>query len=71
VVVTGRLRIGLPETGEEIILAPGDRMDVPAETPHWEDVVGSEPTTYFAATRTVRHENGLTHNGAKPSGNGK
>ena len=28
-VVSGRLRVGLPETGEEIILEAGDRIDVP------------------------------------------
>ena len=70
-VVSGRLRVGLPETGEEIILEAGDRIDVPAETPHWEDVVGSELTTYFAASRAPRHENSVSHNGAKHAGNGK
>ncbi len=48
VVVRGYLRIGLAETGEEFTLGPGDRMDLPAGTPHWEDVVGDDHVLYLA-----------------------
>ncbi len=51
VVVRGQLRIGLPETGEEFVLSPGDRLDLPACTPHWADVIGTEPVVYLAAMR--------------------
>lgn len=56
VVVRGRLRIGLPETGEELVLAPGDRLDLPANLPHWADVDGDEPVLYLAA-----YKNNHTH----------
>lgn len=49
VVVRGRLRVGLPETGEEFVLGPGDRLDLPADTPHWADVYGDEPVVYLSA----------------------
>ncbi len=50
VVVRGHLRIGLPETGEEFVLAPGDRLDLPANTPHWADVNGNGPVVYLSAS---------------------
>lgn len=39
VVVRGYLRVGLPESGEEFVLALVDRLDLPANTPHWADVI--------------------------------
>lgn len=51
VVVHGHLRVGLPETGEEFVLAPGDRLDLPANTPHWADVNGHGPVVYLSASR--------------------
>ncbi len=51
VVVRGSLRVGLPETGEEFILAPGDRLDLPANTPHWADVQGHGPVVYLSASK--------------------
>ena len=39
-VVEGEITFELPETGEEISLQVGDRMDLPAHTPHGA-VVGS------------------------------
>lgn len=48
-VVFGQLRIGLPETGEEFILAPGDRLDLPPNIPHWEDVIGNRPAIHLSA----------------------
>lgn len=50
VVLHGRMRIGLPESGEEIIIGPGDRLDLPPETPHWEEVEGGGSATYLAGT---------------------
>lgn len=51
VVVHGALRIGLPETGEEFILGPGDRLDLPPNTPHWTDVSGQGPVVYLSASQ--------------------
>lgn len=53
IIVHGCLRIGLPETGEEIILGPGDRLDLPAETPHWADVIGYRPVVYLVGVKSV------------------
>ncbi len=70
VLLSGHLRIGLPETGEEILLNPGDRFDLPADTPHWEDVNGSA-ATYLAATH-IEHSHGeFNHSSIKSSGHGK
>jgi quercetin dioxygenase-like cupin family protein len=55
VVVRGELRIGLPETGEEYILAAGDRFDVPPDAPHWVDVNSQAPAVYLIGTK---HTNG-------------
>jgi quercetin dioxygenase-like cupin family protein len=51
VILRGALRVGLPETGEEFILGPGDRIDLPADTPHWADVDGSDPVVYLSASK--------------------
>ncbi len=51
VVVRGALRIGLPETGEEFTLGPGDRLDLPANTPHWADVSAQGPVVYLSAAQ--------------------
>ena len=51
VVVLGSLRIGLPEAGEEFTLAPGDRLDIPANTPHWADVSEHGPVIYLSASK--------------------
>jgi quercetin dioxygenase-like cupin family protein len=56
VVVIGHLRIGLPDTGEEFILNPGDRLDLPANTPHWADVFGHGPVVYLSASRKNGHK---------------
>ena len=65
VILCGHLRIGLPETVEEIILHPGDRLDLPADTPHWEEVAEREATTYFAATRNDNDHTDLNNSSAK------
>lgn len=70
VVLTGHLRIGLPESAEEIILNPGDRLDLPPDTPHWEDVDASQATRYLVATPTNHNHTALNHSSAR-SGNGK
>ncbi len=67
VILCGHLRIGLPETGEEILLSPGDRFDLPADTPHWEDVDGGA-ATYLAATRTDRNHTDLKYSAAQSPG---
>lgn len=51
VVVRGHLRIGLPDTGEEIYLGPGDRLDLPENVPHWADVIGNGAVVYLSATK--------------------
>lgn len=61
VVVRGSLRVGLPETGEEFILASGDRLDLPANTPHWADVLGHGPVVYLSASKN-------NHNHKKQAG---
>jgi quercetin dioxygenase-like cupin family protein len=71
VILNGHLRVGLPETAEEIILNPGDRLDLPPETPHWEEVHGSETTTYLAATCAHHNHTELNPSSAKPSKHGK
>ncbi len=54
-VVRGQLRIGLPESSEEFILGPGDRLDIPGDTPHWVDVDLLAPVVYLIGTRS-KHE---------------
>lgn len=51
VVIRGQLRVGLPDTGEEYVLGAGDRLDLPANTPHWADVNGPGPVVYLSASR--------------------
>ncbi len=46
-VVRGTLRIGLPEHGEEITLAAGDRLDLDAHETYWADVDGEQPVSYL------------------------
>ena len=57
-VVRGRLRIGFPESGEEFTLGPGDRLDIPAEMPHWIDVDPASPVIYLIGTQ---NKNGHKH----------
>ncbi len=51
VVVRGALRVGLPESGEEFVLGPGDRLDLPANTPHWADVSEQGAVVYLSVSR--------------------
>lgn len=48
-VVSGRFRVALE--GEEVVLGPGDRVAVPAGTPHTAEVVGDEPVVSLDAAR--------------------
>lgn len=57
-VVRGQLRIGFPESGEEFTLGPGDRLDVPADAPHWVDVDSPAPVVYLIG---IRSNNGHKH----------
>ena len=50
VIVRGSMRVGLPETGEELTLGPGDRLDLPANAPHWTDVSEHGPVVYLSAS---------------------
>ncbi len=64
IVVHGQLRVGLPETGEEFVLSAGDRLDLPANTPHWADVSGHSPVVYLSASKNS-HNNHNNHNNHK------
>lgn len=46
-VVRGRLRVGLPERGEEITLEAGDRLDLEPNETYWADVDGEYPVMYL------------------------
>ncbi len=70
VILSGHLRVGLPETGEELLLCPGDRLDLPPDTPHWEEVVGTE-VIYLAATHAEHGHTGLIPSSTKSSERGK
>lgn len=48
-VVSGRFRVTLE--GEEVVLGPGDRVEVPAGTEHTAEVVGEEPVVSLDAAR--------------------
>ena len=61
VVVRGRLRVGLPETGEEFILNPGDRLDLPAGVPHWADVNGHGPVVYLSGSKNNHNNHSNNH----------
>ena len=50
-VIQGKMRVGLPESGEEYVLGAGDRMDIPPNTPHWTDVDSAGPVIYLWATK--------------------
>ncbi|MCL4487537.1 MAG: cupin domain-containing protein [Chloroflexi bacterium] len=64
VILRGQLRVGLPETGEEFLLNAGDRLDLPANTPHWADVSGHGAVVYLSASKN-NHTNHTNHNGHK------
>ncbi|CAL8096268.1 unnamed protein product [Calicophoron daubneyi] len=49
-IVTGHLWFKM--MGEEVILGPGDRIEIPRNTPHCARVEGNEVVTYVDATRS-------------------
>lgn len=48
-VLRGRLKIGAE--GKEVVLEPGDMIEIPAGTVHTAEVVGNEAVTSLDATR--------------------
>jgi quercetin dioxygenase-like cupin family protein len=46
-VVRGRLRVGLPDHGEEITLEAGDRLELEPNETYWADVEGELPVMYL------------------------
>ena len=49
-VVSGSIKMGL-RGGKEIVLNPGDRLDLPANTEHWAEVVSNVPVVYLCASK--------------------
>jgi mannose-6-phosphate isomerase-like protein (cupin superfamily) len=49
VVITGRMMIGVED--EQIELHSGDRLDLPAGTPHWVRVLSDDGAVYLLASR--------------------
>lgn len=49
VIVSGKMKLGID--GYEWVLKPGDRLDLPANTPHWAHVVGKEPVQYLSSEK--------------------
>jgi quercetin dioxygenase-like cupin family protein len=48
VIVAGRMKIGV--NSEEWIMNVGDRIDLPAHTVHWAEVVGESEVQYLSST---------------------
>lgn len=49
VIVAGKMKIGT-DAGAWI-MNPGDRLDLPANTVHWAEVVGKEEVKYLSAAK--------------------
>ena len=49
VVVSGKILVGID--GEQIELHSGDRLDLPAGTPHWVRVLSDDGAVYLLASR--------------------
>jgi quercetin dioxygenase-like cupin family protein len=54
-VVRGRLRVGLPEQGEEIILEAGDRLEIEPNELYWADVEDGQPVMYLIGTKNGKN----------------
>ncbi len=50
-VIRGKLRIGLPERGEEIVLEAGDRLEIEPNEVYWADVEDGEPVMYLIGVK--------------------
>ena len=47
--VSGRMKYGV---GDKVfVLEPGDKLELPAKTTHWAEVIGDEPAVYICASR--------------------
>ena len=49
-VISGSIKMCLRDE-REIILNPGDRLDLPANTEHWAKVLSNEPVVYLCASK--------------------
>jgi len=49
VIAAGRMKLAIDS--HEWILKPGDRIDIPANTPHWAEMLGKEEVQYFSAEK--------------------
>lgn len=49
VIVSGKMKLGIDS--HEWILKPGDRIDIPANTPHWAHMMGKEEVRYFSTDK--------------------
>lgn len=49
VIVSGRMKLVIDS--HEWILKPGDRIDIPANTAHWAEMLGKEEVRYFSAEK--------------------
>jgi len=49
-VISGSIKMGLRDD-KEVVLNPGDRLDLPANTEHWAVVVSRVPVVYLCASK--------------------
>jgi quercetin dioxygenase-like cupin family protein len=49
VIVSGQMKLGT--TTGVWVMKPGDRVDLPAHTMHWAEVVGKEEVKYLSAAK--------------------
>ncbi|MEW6510255.1 MAG: cupin domain-containing protein [Bacteroidota bacterium] len=49
VIVSGRMKLATDE--HEWVLKPGDRIDIPANTPHRAEMMGKEEVRYLSAAK--------------------
>lgn len=47
VIVSGKMKLGTPE--QTWLMEPGSRIDIPANTSHWAEVVGKKPVCYLTS----------------------
>lgn len=50
-VVRGKLRVGIPETNQEITLEAGDRLDLEPDESYWADVEEEQPVLYLIGVK--------------------
>lgn len=49
VIVAGKMQLEIE--GHKWLMKPGDRLNIPANTPHWAQVVGREEVKYLSAAK--------------------